>query len=286
MLTRHVLWAPLLCRRTFATYLDSPQDVDAVALKYYIESSISMQDSMVTDLTTLPILLRFSLDRDLKMAYQMRFLLRNSLQTNPHSLISSIANIWPAFQCLGSKESSNFRFLEDSDEWWAEAIVEATALTKQQTVHFHLLEGHLLVDKQSIGRLPANYMTNDILKQLFGNQNLLAYPSGLPGMTYTLAVLPEGRQIHLGFHDKNIIVRALYDNNVLEFISGRVFGSPENFNLPASLMYNCVHWLDTHTGIIEIRQAPQIWKRKQSNWILDYHRRRAMRRTVILVDVS
>jgi hypothetical protein len=285
-LSRYVLWASLLCRRTFSPYLDDPRELGAVALKYYIESSIAMQDNMVADPTTLPILLRFSLDRDLKMVYNMRFLLRRSLHANQHSMISSIASIWPAFQGISSKNSSHFRFLEDADEWWAEVIVEATTLTKQQTVHFHLLEGHLLVDKEPIGRLPANYMTNETLTQLFGSQNLLAYPSNLPGMTYTLAVLRDGHQVHLGFRNKNVVVRALYDNTVLEHIPGRVFGSSEDFDLPASLMYNCVHWLNISTGIIEIRQEPHIWKRKSSNWILDYHKRRAMRRTVTLVDVS
>jgi hypothetical protein len=283
-LSRYALWAALLCRRTFVPYLEDTRQLEPETLRYYIESSIAMQDNMVSDIIALPILLRFSVVRDLKMVHRMRFLLRNSLQDSPQSLISCVKIIWPDLDSSHPRTFSKFRFLEGLNEWWVEFVIEQTALTRQQNVHFHLLGGHLLIDGQPIGRLPASYMTNLLLKELFGNQNLLAYPSNIPGMSYVLALLHYGHQIHLGFRNNNIVVRALYQNAIMEFIPRQIFLSAQNFDLPASLIDNCVHWLHLATGKVEIRQRPNIWKSKDSNWTLDYHKRRAFRRTVTLVD--
>jgi hypothetical protein len=86
-----------------------------------------------------------------------------------------------------------------------------------------------------------------VLQQLFGNQSLLTYPSSLPGMTYMLAIIINGHQIHLGFRDREVFVRARVCDTVLELIPLQVFGTLEHFDLPASLVDNCVYWLDLRT---------------------------------------
>lgn len=107
-------------------------------------------------------------------------------------------------------------------------------------------------------------------------------------MQYRLAIAVNGHQIHLGFRDNNLIVRARLRETVLELIPREKFGNPEYFDLPASLVENCIHWLDLSTGIVEIRQQPNIWKSKRSNWRLDINTRQAYkrtnRRTALLVD--
>ncbi|TVY49278.1 hypothetical protein LOCC1_G002062 [Lachnellula occidentalis] len=251
-----------------------------------LSTSITMQDNIASDVASLPILLRISLVRDIKMIYGMRYLLRTSLLDNPHSSMYAIKTVWPNIEEVLSKKLSPFQFLE-SHEWWVEVTIEATHHTLPQTVHFHVLDGHLLIDGKPIGKLPARYTTHIILTELFGNQNLPSYPSNLPGMNYTLTAVQYGHQIHLGFRNDYLVVRALQGNRILEFLPRQIFSGPQSFDLPASLVDNCVHWLDIRTGSIEIRQRPQIWMtngRKQSNWTLDYPRRRAYRRESALID--
>ena len=129
-----------------------------------------------------------------------------------------------------------------------------------QTIHYHLLEGYLLIDGQPLGKLPAEHRNSGILEQLFGNQSLLSYPSGLPSMTYRLAMCFNDHQIHLGFRNGKIFVRACVRGAILELVPSEIFSSPSGFDLPASLVENCVHWLDLNTGVMEIRQEPHIWK--------------------------
>lgn len=234
-----------------------------------------MRDNMVSSVSSLPILLKFSLIRDMKMSYRLGYLLKESLRQDPATFRSSITALWP--QGNTPNALFQFRFLEGSHQWWFEVIVESTEHTRQQVVHFHILEGHLLVDRQPIGKLPSEYTTHATLTVLFGNQNLLSYPSNLPGMAYTLKVVPYGHQIHLGFRNGYLIIRALYNNTILELIPYDIFLSPYSFDLPATLTDNCVHWLDISTGKINIRQRPHIWKNKDTNWTLDFQKGQAVR---------
>jgi hypothetical protein len=287
--SRYAFWAALLCRRTFAVH---GKDVDAGkietlqpgALQCFIGCSITLQDNLVGDPASLPVLARNALIRDLKMVYQMRFILRQSLQANPHSLESAINDVWPQPEGNVSRSYSEPKFLDPPNEWWIQSTVHATRQTMQQTIHYHMLEGHLAIDGQPMGKLPAKHRESVILEQLFGKQSLLTYPSGLSGMTYMLACDMEGHQIHIGFRNNALIVQACVRGTVLELIPHQVFGDQSNSDLPTSLVENCVHWLDLRTGIMEVRQQPDIWISKPSNWLLDFHARVARRRRSLLVD--
>ncbi len=148
----------------------------------------------------------------------------------------------------------------------------------------NILEGHLLIDWQPLGKLPAVHRESVVLGQLFGSQTLLTYPSSLRGMTYTLAFTMNGHQIHIGFRENALIVRACVRGTVLELIPRDKFGGARNFDLPGSLIEHCVHWLDLNTRILEVRQEPDIWISKPSNWVLDFKSRTAHRRKSALID--
>lgn len=282
--SRYTFWAALICRRTFAIYVECDQDLQPEALRCFIGCSIALQDNLVGNPDELSPLLRNALIRDLKVVYRMRFLLRKSLEASPGSLKTAINAVWSEPEGGTPRSLSVLIFLPHPYEWWIETTVDATQHTKQQTVHYHLLEGHMFVDGQPLGKLPAEHRGSVVLKQLFGEQNLLTYPSAFPGMTYTLALSIYLHQIHIGFRNKQLIVRACFRDTVLELVPPQVFSSPPSFDLPASLVDNCVHWLDINTGLMEIRKQPDIWKVKESNWILNFNDRRARRRRVSLVD--
>jgi hypothetical protein len=287
--SRYAFWAALLCRRTFAVHAidvdaGKSENLQAAALQCFIGCSITLQDNLVGDPASLPALARNALIRDLKMVYQMRFILRQSLRASPKSLESAINDVWSQPEGEISRSYSGLIFLEAPDEWWIQSTVHATRQTMQQTIHYHMLEGHLAIDGQPMGKLPAKHRESVILEQLFGMQSLLTYPSGLRGMTYMLACDMNGHQIHIGLRNDALIIQACVRGTVLELVPHGVFGDPSNFDLPTSLVENCVHWLDLRTGIMEVRQQPDIWMSKKSNWLLDFNARVARRRKSSLVD--
>src|SRR5438034_10606839 len=58
----------------------------------------------------------------------------------------------------------------------------------------------------------------------------------------------------------------------------------DSFDLPSSLVENCVHWLNIQSKCLEIRRKPCIWKTRLNDWVLDVLNRRARRGRVSLVD--
>lgn len=287
--SRYALWAALLCKRTFAMYTVDhraiqTENLQPSALACFIECSITLQDNSVDDPAALPQVLRNILVRDLKMVWQMRSLLRRSINASPESLESAINTLWPQAEGGISRSFCDTKFLEPPREWWVQSHIQATLQSNQQAVHFNLLEGHLLIDGKPLGKLPAKHRESLVLGQLFGNKSLLTYPSALRGMAYEVAHDVKGHQVHIGFRNDCLIVQACYKGAVLELIPHTVFRSLSNFDLPASLIgsgrfegVQCVHWLNIKTGIIEIRQGPEIWKCKSSNWKLDFDTRQARR---------
>lgn len=288
--SRYAFLAALLCRRTFTIHAEdvnagNVESLQPAALHCFIACSITLQDNSTGNPAALPPLVRNALIRDLKMAYRMRFVLRQSLEAHPESLESAIDNVWPQPENDVSRSYAEYNFLESPNEWWIHSTVHAGRYTKQQTIHYHLLEGHLFVDSQPLGKLPAKHRQSVVLKELFGDQMLQTFPSGLRGMTYMLAYNIEGHQVHFGFRDKNLITHACIGEKILEFIPQNVFGDVStSSDLPASLVHNCVHWLDLHSGVIEIRKRPDIWISKPRNWRLDFNTRSARRVRSSLVD--
>lgn len=153
-----------------------------------------------------------------------------------------------------------------------------------QVVHYNFVEGHLLVDGKPLGRLPLDIRESEDVKELFGNQHLLTFPSSLSGMSHVMATRIRDNEVHFGLRGKNVTIRALVKDSLLEYVPRRIFMDNNNFDLPSGLIKNCVHWLNLRIIRLEIRRKPVIWKTRQSDWTLDISNRRAQRNKVLLVD--
>ena len=279
-------WAALLCRRTFTTFSDLDSEVDAEALCSFVQASVALQENLVVDLAKLPSNLKVMLVRDMKMAYRIRRLIKNSIESNPDSLGNAINKTWSDFGNSTKRTYSRWQFLSHPNKRWVVSVVTSTAnkFINSQVIHYNFVEGHLLVDGKPIGRLPLDIRESEDVKELFGNQHLLTFPSSLHGMSHVMATRIKGNEVHFGLRGKNIVIRALIKDSLLEYVPRRVFMGNDNFDLPSGLIENCVHWLNLRTKRLEIRRKPAIWKTKVKDWILDVPNRRAMRNTVILVD--
>ncbi|KAI9655790.1 MAG: hypothetical protein M1821_005225 [Bathelium mastoideum] len=226
---------------------------------------------------------RFALIRDLKMTSRMGDLIRSSIRVDPTALIGAVEAVLPQPLGAPSREFSTPRELPGADEWWFEMVVEQPPHMRQQ-IHYHLLQGHLLVDGQPPATLPPEYQQSSSITCLFDDLTFFTYPSPMPGMTHTLFLSFQGHQVHVGRRDGNTVVRACIGDSVLELIPPEVFGHPGDFDLPASLIHGYHHWLDVKSGILEIRPKVDTWRRKQGNWRLDLHTGIAKRYQKILIN--
>lgn len=121
-------------------------------------------------------------------------------------------------------------------------------------VHYNYVEGHLLVDGKTLGVLPESIKESDDIKELFGTQHLLTFPSPLEGMSHRLATSIPDHQVHVGLRRKRVVIQALTKDGLLEYIPRRVFVHENDFDLPMSLIENCVHWLNLRSRRLEIRR--------------------------------
>ncbi|KAE8149344.1 hypothetical protein BDV25DRAFT_156541 [Aspergillus avenaceus] len=271
----------LLCRRTFVPQAHSGLELDAENFRCFIEATLAMQESLVIDLSKFTSYTRSMLVRDIKMMEAMRPVLRESVTRYPASLGLAIDAFWPNV-VSNSRSYIEWEFLLHSHEWWVTSTIQATEYTEPQVLHYHLLEGHLLVDGRAMGKLPTDIRDSETLKELFGNQRLVAFPSSMPGMSYTLAMDKEGHRVHIGYREQQVVIRAQKSGRLLELIPRHVFGHGQSLDLPIQLVDNCVHWMDIQSGIVEVRRQPHIWK--DGAWTINVLTRRAMRRHVHLVD--
>jgi hypothetical protein len=279
--SRYTLFAALLCRRTFTHHLTSNTLMDRDEIRSFIQASNAMQNNLSIDPHKLPLSLKQSMVRDLKFVHRMRFLLRNSINTFPDALMMAIDHIWP--QPEGNRTvAPALHFMDGPDPWWIQTFIDTEGVG-QVVVHLHLLHGHLLLNYKPLGQLPKDYKDSTVLKELFGETTLLVATSSMVGFAYTLNLTPNGHQIHVGFRNHQLVVRACFHQKVLELIPREVFESTGSFDLPNSLLRDCVHWLDLSTGLLEIRPKPYIFRSTPANWTLNVRQRFAYCYTVRLV---
>lgn len=294
-LAQYRFQAALLCRRTFAIFVDQKESImDAEELCTFVTASISLQQSLVVDPAKLPPRLESMFMRDMKTAYRCRSVLQEAVRSHAESLGPAICSTWSS----EPRERSSRRFDPwkvlhlPHDAWIVSVMRNETrrwAAPVGQVVHYNVIEGHLLIQGQPLGKPPLDIIESRDIKDLFGNQHLLTFPSPLSGMSHMLAAPQKEHEVHFGTRTNQVVIRARRwnqeGNDLLEYIPREMFqgNSESDFDLPAELIDGCVHWLDLGTGNLEIRR-PAIWKSRPGNWTLNVLTRQATRRETRLVN--
>ncbi|KAI1808649.1 hypothetical protein F4811DRAFT_569460 [Daldinia bambusicola] len=261
----YLLWAALLCKRTFASLqMTGTESLDKAELSTFLECSSTVYDNIPEDISSLGQIVKNSFVRDLRMMYNLQDQIHLSIQAHGQSaLLTTLRVLWPAAE---SKCIYNITF--EADNWLQ---VELVGCDGVEIASYNYLFGILLVNGQPLGRLPTDPESTIILEELFGSQtSLMKFPSSSPGMTHVLAFKKEGYHTHIGYDGQDTIIRAIKGSQVLELIPRKVFRNGTSFDLPAHLIDNCIHWLDLVSGIIEIRpKSKNIWREHRYNWKLD-----------------
>ncbi|KLO86344.1 Uncharacterized protein LW93_11118 [Fusarium fujikuroi] len=271
-------WSALLCRQTFWGCLGH-HDFEATVLKDdplpFFRSSIALQENLLDSSDKLPTHLRNLLTQDVSASYQMRNIIKKWVDSDICLVEKAIDETWANASVLAKRSYSPWKKLPGKHPWWISSETAPSDSIASQRVHYHILQGHLLVDQKPLGRLPLEIRDDESLRELFDERHLLTRPSAL--LDYQVLTEMEGHQIHVGMRDGKITIKALFKGSILQFVPRSMLKGPVGWDLPADLVDDCVHWLDLTTGNLEMRRKPRIWRRKLSNWILDIRKRRATR---------
>ncbi|KAH6649391.1 hypothetical protein F5144DRAFT_542592 [Chaetomium tenue] len=291
-IARFGVWASLLCRRTFATFEDPNPDgnMSAEDLEGFTQASVALQQNLVVDLGRLSPTLKTMMARDMKMAYRIQDALRAAIRNHPLGLNRAIGKTWSDTTDQESATDSKFGqwtfvLSKSQSNHWITCLTKSTStLALPQRIHYNYINGRLLVDGSHIGKLPLSIRDSADVKELFGDQHLLTFPSPLFGMSHVLARRQEGQSIHFGLRGNRVVIKAVAGREVWEHIPRHIFFGPSTWDLPFSLIDNCVHWLNLSSGRLEIRRKPTFWRTRMSDWVLDVRKRQGRRPNVLLLD--
>lgn len=260
----------LLCRRTFAA---TSNQLTAEELKAYCEASIALQEHMATSFES-DHMLKMMVIQDTKM--DIRDIIYSSMQDHPQILETAIIKSWSESGSSTDTTFSSWTATEGEEPWVVATITTNVAAAMgqsyafSQTVHFNYVSGFLLVDGKPAGRLPERIRDSAEIKELFGHHtHLRTYPSVLLGMSHQLVGLVEGRQIHFGLRNDQVVIRAISKSATLEFIPRNLFFKGTAYDLPVELLETCVHFLNVSTGRLEIHRRPRIWTLRERDWVID-----------------
>ncbi|KAI1501698.1 hypothetical protein F5X99DRAFT_189010 [Biscogniauxia marginata] len=263
----YLLWAALLCKRTYAAYLATSQEIDEHQLAIFCECSITIFDNIPDDVPTLGHIKMRSFIRDLRMMYDLKVQIHQSIERHGKEAFLAVLNrLWPASE---SKHIDSMSFRAD---YGLQLKLDDSYEGGTSTVDYNYMHGILLIDGQLLGRLPSDPQSALILKELFGSEtSLMKYPSGSPGMTHVLNINKHGYHTHIGYDNGRTIIRAISGSRVLELIPRETFYSRgRQSDLPAALITDCIHWLDVKSGVLEIRpKSKNFWKSHPLNWKLE-----------------
>ncbi|KAL9051900.1 MAG: hypothetical protein Q9162_005738 [Coniocarpon cinnabarinum] len=283
---KDVVWACLLARRTIQPSIHTEsQELSLALAELWVETSIVLSQNLPDSFNTASMSVRQALIRDWCAFSEYRRPIKMILLENLQALSNGINHVW---QQPDAGIVQSFEDWQLVDEEWFSSKTRPIKEQGSQTVDYNLVSGILLVNGEPMGKLPDDYRESVVVKHLFGEQPLLTYPSRLPGMLYTLAIIYERHDIHFGFRDHNLITRALHRGSgiLYEILPMNIFGNPHDSDLPGPLIRNCVHWLNLPHAVLEVRPHESTWKYKDSNWMVYLNTRQAWRKDHQLVNAQ
>ncbi|VUC34642.1 unnamed protein product [Clonostachys rosea] len=270
--TAYAFLAALLCRQTFSVYLDTPETLKTLEYKdmiHFFRASIAVQENLIVNLDELSPNLKSFFIRDLSMSHSMRYLLERWATNFRYPLEYAINETWGLPELSSERKYSEWSTMSHQQPWWIQSQIAGTRWAAPQVVQYHVLQGHLLVDGKPLGKLPLEMREDPSIQELFGKQHLLTLPSGLQGMEYQLVSAVCDHQVHFGFRNGKVVIRAIFHNELLEHVPRTIFKGTSGTDLPSGLVDDCVHWLNLSSGMLDMRRKPHIWRRKPSNWTLN-----------------
>ena len=279
-LQQRLLKAAILRKMTFDVDAHHVHRVmgNADDLKAWVESSMHVRDNLPGEEPTLSNDIRRLLLRDRKISHSLHRLIRRLVvEGKSNGLELAITQQWYGFQPL----PSSWTALESPNDRWLCMRTVPSPDRRSQLVHYNILEGELLVDGRPLGRLPTEYIRDALYLRLFGPQILRVFSSDMSDMLYMSAQEVNGYLIYFGKREKDIVIRARKESQVLELVPQRYFVN----DLPCELTEACFHWLDIARQEIEFRPLNQRWQSSSDNWRLFCRTSILVQRDRRLIDI-
>ncbi|KAK6354034.1 hypothetical protein TWF730_008454 [Orbilia blumenaviensis] len=252
-------------------------DIDEDLLSRYFCDKADIVDYLVCQNTIYDNCLGNSKDLDHDLSLLLERNRRFSVLAEPHVqgilkgntggeiLFSTIKKLLPGIQLSGTWVPIQ----SPANRWW---VLRPCATTEAAgcMVHLNVLEGKLLVNGQSNGRLPGEYFAHNTYRSLLGKRILDVIQSSDPGMSYETKLPFCGVKLFFHLNGDSLIIRkksSAAPSKYYEFIASKKFDG----DIPAPILQGGTQWLDLSGGRLAFYQRAGWWQDPcpQNDWILD-----------------
>ncbi|KAI6138903.1 hypothetical protein BKA82DRAFT_4459887 [Pisolithus tinctorius] len=271
-----------VCRSTFDVdlhnaklLLDSPRDMEIL-----VYCAVAINNNTPPQSSALHGMSRLLIERDCRLSWKLEELVGTMILEGNDGIDLGIKHIWP-----GYRRGAQWRKVDAGNFSWFTTNTASSATQCSQQVHLNLLNGTLLVDGRTIGRLPDEIRKDPIFPLLFDAQGPEVLPGDMTGMEYATRGLIAEYRVYFRMGADGLMIRAKKETeqNVLELIPPQKLAS----DLPAELVENHVHWINLETQMMEVRPNDNPWGSSPDNWTLHFSpgRHSMTKRGVALLDV-
>ena len=164
--------AAAVCRSTFDVdpamiqeLLRSAEDIEVL-----LSSAILIHDHPPSKVSCLPPYSQLILDRDRRLSLALECIVSDIILADASNLGINLAvgRVWPHY-----RPGSKWTQLQSPNSRWFSCTTAPTVDQCSQVVHFNLLDGSLLVNGKSLGRLPNEIQRHPLYNLVFGEVRLL-----------------------------------------------------------------------------------------------------------------
>ena len=262
-----LLRSALLCKSTFDVDIQykSRSVLTTKDITSWIYCSILVREHKPGDGQELPQDLRDMIIRDMKLSQSLCSTVKECILSDANeSLDAAIGSVIADHV----SRAGTWVALKSPNERWLCPASSGTATAASRTYHYNVLEGDLLFDGQSSGKLPFEYTSDKLYVRVFGSQVLPVRPAKISGMRYVTSQPINGHDIYFAIHEGALVIRSQNGSQYQELIPHEKFLG----DLPLCLVDRYTHWLDLSTSEIEFRLLTSIWTQNPDaeDWHLRY----------------
>ena len=262
---RRIFRVTILCRMTYSVDRKYVSQVMKTAedIRCWIFCSVRLQENTPADTSTLSDDLRRLLIRDQRTSHSLHQKVQQlTVDESNDGLTLAIKQILSDFE----SPTTGWTLLPYPRNRWMHVRTKASVVRESQDIHYNVLEGELIIDGMPLGRLPMDYVRDDLYKKIFGAQILHVSLADLPGMRFMTSYDAHQYKVYFGMREGRLVIRTRRGGELLELIPKEHFAG----DMPADLLNGYTHWLNLSSRVVEFRPLELTWISSTSNWRLAY----------------
>ncbi|OQU94831.1 hypothetical protein CLAIMM_01124 [Cladophialophora immunda] len=254
-LSRQILNACILCRRTYAADTESQpsmfSDYDAVA--DYVEASVYLHVHRKSHSDAEALKMEKQLLNDAYLARRYEEHLQVALELNDSAISDGINRFWPT-----AIFTNKWQTVHSDDSSWISNQISS------KVVHYNLVTGSLLVSGRAISQLPAQHTSTRLYRSIFGDVDLDVFAADEEDMEYMTKDVFHGHRVYFGLRGDVLLIRSESNGETFEAIQR------ENFqgDLPRVIVENTTPWMSLRDGTVVFRSRAQPFHSEVSDWTL------------------